>query len=138
MRILLVENDHTVVNAIMRLHSQNHDFIPFLDLDEALKYVEENDPVDLIMLDLRMNGRGRIGLEVYELARKKWGPDIFTNVITGCSDQMLSQAEDIAKIDPKFAVSLKPLTNAILKSIFSVTEDHLKRLEEKQKDGSSQ
>ena len=149
MRILLVENDATVVNAIMRLYQVNqeflaqleedeafdyirnhHEFIPQLDLDEALKYVHENDAVDLIMLDLRMNGKGRIGLEVYHLVREKWGDSIHVAVITGCEDEFLNDAEEIAKSDLNFIVYKKPLTNDKLKLIFSAAEEQLMGLVE--------
>jgi CheY-like chemotaxis protein len=144
MRILLVENDATVVNAIMRLYQvkqeflalleeddaldylrNHHDFIPQLDLDEALTYVRENDAVDLIMLDLRMNGKGRIGLEVYHLARELWGDSIHVAVITGCEDEFLNNAEELAKTDLNLIVYKKPLTNDKLKLIFSTAEEHL-------------
>ena len=131
MKILLVENESTVVNAIIRLHKAHHDFIPVLDLDDALDYVRDNEPVDLIMLDLRMNGKGRIGLEVYELARQRWGKDILVAVITGCENSFLDRAEEDAKVDLNFIVYRKPLINDKLKLIFSTAEDHLKSLKNK-------
>jgi CheY-like chemotaxis protein len=117
MKILLIENDKTVCNAIIRLH-HDHTFIPIHDIDGALNYVAENPAPDFIMLDLRMNGKGRIGLEVYRLARQKWG-NIHVACITGCSDEMLDEAEEIAVTDSNFIVYLKPLTNSTLKGIYA-------------------
>jgi CheY-like chemotaxis protein len=147
MKILLVENDVTVVNAIMRLYQidqdfvsqlnsdeavkyieSHHNFIPQTDLDSALQYVREQSSVDLVMLDLRMNGKGRIGLEVYRLVREMWGPDVFVGVITGCEDDFLFEAEEAAKIDMKFVVYKKPLTNDKLKLIFSTAKEHISSL----------
>jgi CheY-like chemotaxis protein len=144
LRILLIENDATVVNAITRLYRVNpnmvdvldhdaateyvrthHEFVTQTDIDCALEWVRNNEPPDLILLDLRMNGKSRIGLEVYEVARELWGPELFIACITGCDDNMLDAAEEVTKIDPNFQIFKKPLTNAVLKQIFTLAQEKL-------------
>lgn len=53
-RILIVDDDVVVVNAMRRLLSREHDVVAFVDPRDALASLERGDPYDLVFCDLMM------------------------------------------------------------------------------------
>lgn len=108
MKIMMVENEKPLMDLIVDFFDDIHEFETFVDLDSALTYVSKSEPPDLVMLDLRMNGKNRNGFEVYKLARSTWGPSVPFAIVTGCDDELLDEAEDLAKHDLRVKVYRKP------------------------------
>ena len=110
MKILIVENDEFLASTIaMILLDENHEAEFSVDINDALRKVEISQ-YDLVTLDLRMNGKDRSGLEVYEKIRSlPWGSNVAIVVITGCDDEMFDDAKKIELTDPNYAIYQKPI-----------------------------
>ena len=64
-------------------------------------------------------------LEVYEAARRTWGDKVIVAVVTGCDDEMLDQAEQMASKDLYMLVYQKPLKVELLEMIYRNAEDSM-------------
>jgi CheY-like chemotaxis protein len=118
MKILIIENEKPLIDLILDFFEDDHVFDYCTDLNSSLSYVNSHDPPDLIMLDLRMNGKDRNGFEVYDLVRSVWGPQVPIAIITGCDDDLLERAKDLSEVDSKLKVCRKPFGSEDLEVLF--------------------
>lgn len=96
--VLVVEDDpdirHLLVHSFTR---EGFEVVPSADGAEALAYLEDHDPPDLIVLDLLMPDVGGL-----EFLRRRDGAhaDIPVIVLTGLEDEdMLAEAYDLGAND---------------------------------------
>jgi DNA-binding response OmpR family regulator len=122
MKILIVENEVSLINIIIDLFGEIYDFDACTDINSALKYVVENEPPNLVMLDLRMNGKNRNGFEVYDLIRAIWGESVPIAIVTGCDDELWEKATTLVNQDSNLRLYMKPFGAEDLEMLFNEIE----------------
>lgn len=85
MNLLIVENDLVVSKVWKKTFGKRFNVIQVYHAPEAIQ-VLESDRVDLIILDIRLNGPRPSGLEVYDYVRHNMQSSIPIAFITGLED----------------------------------------------------
>ena len=102
MNLLIVENDLVVSKVWKKTFCKRFNVIQVYHAPEAIQ-VLENTVIDLIILDIRLNGPRPSGLEVYDYVRHNMNSDIPIAFITGLEDSvdLYQQAADVTAADQK-------------------------------------
>ncbi len=118
LKLLLLDDEEDIINALKRLLRNNYEIIPFNKGDEALVYLQENH-VDIIMSDMRMPKMD--GAEFLAHAREII-PNAIRLLLTGYSD-MDSTVKAINDGGVYTYIS-KPWNNQDLKLTLEKASDH--------------
>ncbi|MDO7083962.1 HD domain-containing phosphohydrolase [Pseudocolwellia sp. AS88] len=118
LKLLLLDDEEDIINALKRLLRNNYEIIPFNKGDEALAYLQENH-VDIIMSDMRMPKMD--GAEFLAHAREII-PNAIRLLLTGYSD-MDSTVKAINDGGVYTYIS-KPWNNQDLKLTLEKASDH--------------
>lgn len=118
LKLLLLDDEEDIINALKRLLRNNYEIIPFNKGDEALDYLQENH-VDIIMSDMRMPKMD--GAEFLAHAREII-PNAIRLLLTGYSD-MDSTVKAINDGGVYTYIS-KPWNNQDLKLTLEKASDH--------------
>ena len=118
LKLLLLDDEKDIINALKRLLRNNYEIIPFNKGDEALAYLQENH-VDIIMSDMRMPKMD--GAEFLAHAREII-PNAIRLLLTGYSD-MDSTVKAINDGGVYTYIS-KPWNNQDLKLTLEKASDH--------------
>ena len=100
MNLLIVENDVVVTKVWKKTFGRKFNVFQVYHAPEAITLLE-NKPIDLVLLDLRLNGPTPSGLEVHSYIRNNLGSEIPIAFITGLEDDvdLYRQAAHVAKVD---------------------------------------
>ena len=102
MNLLIVENDLVVSKVWKKTFGKRFNVIQVYHAPEAIQILEST-PIDLIILDIRLNGPRPSGLEVYDYVRNNMQSDIPIAFITGLEDSvdLYQQAAEVTEADKK-------------------------------------
>jgi CheY-like chemotaxis protein len=100
MNLLIVENDVVVSKVWKKTFGKRFNVFQVYHAPEAIGMLQ-NTSIDLVILDLRLNGPTPSGLEVYNYIRQNMQSDIPIAFITGLEDNvdLYKQAELATEID---------------------------------------
>jgi len=118
LRLLLLDDEPDIINALKRLLHKDYVIIAFNDGNEALNYLSGND-IDLIMSDIRMP---KIDGITFLIKSRQLQPDAVRLLLSGYNDTDLTiQAINDGGI---FNYTRKPWNNEALKSVLSKASEH--------------
>jgi CheY-like chemotaxis protein len=100
--LLIVENDLVVSRVWKKTFGKKFNVVQVYHAPEAIQALEAN-PIDLVILDIRLNGPRPSGLEVYDYIRGNMESDIPIAFITGLEDSVdvYQQAAIASETDQK-------------------------------------
>lgn len=100
MNLLIVENDVVVSKVWKKTFGKRFDVHQVYHAPEAITLLNQEE-IDLVLLDLRLNGPTPSGMEVYNYIRFNMHSDMPIAFITGLEDNvdLYKQAERAATID---------------------------------------
>ena len=118
LKLLLLDDEEDIINALKRLLRNNYEIIPFNKGDEALAYLQENH-VDIIMSDMRMPKMD--GAEFLAHA-KDIIPNAIRLLLTGYSD--IDSTVKAINDGGVYTYISKPWNNQDLKLTLEKASDH--------------
>lgn len=100
MNLLIVENDVVVSKVWKKTFGKKFDVFQVYHAPEAISLLNQ-EPVDLVILDIRLNGPSPSGMEVHSYIRDNMNSDIPIAFITGLEDNvdLYQQAAQATKLD---------------------------------------
>jgi CheY-like chemotaxis protein len=100
MNLLIVENDVVVSKVWKKTFGKRFNVSQVYHAPEAISLLNQEE-IDLVILDLRLNGPTPSGLEVHNYIRNNMSSDIPIAFITGLEDNvdLYQQAERATKAD---------------------------------------
>jgi CheY-like chemotaxis protein len=111
MNLLIVENDVVVSKVWKKTFGKKFNVFQVYHAPEAISLLNQ-ETVDLVILDLRLNGPTPSGLEVHNYIRNNMNSDIPITFITGLEDnvdlyQQASQATQLDREKSLFTILVK-------------------------------
>ena len=95
-QVLLVDDDATLLRALMRMLNEDFDVVSATSGREALEMFEESGPYAVLVSDMKMPRMD--GMELVLQTKERW-PETICMILTGNQDETtIARVEDSAKV----------------------------------------